>query len=100
MNKWMALVIGLLVLFSGAIVGSQLKEPLGLIITFFSLLLTLTVFVLFLRKHTGVLALGVGIIVLIVLANAILGIFLSSHHSKLVHDQYQSGSKNDVETAK
>jgi len=61
MNKWMALIIGQVVILTGAVLGGQMSGNLGLLVGFISIMLALTVFVIFLRKHTALLAVAIGL---------------------------------------
>ena len=62
MNKWVALIIGILIVVLGCVVLSQIppeSSTVGWIVFFAGHLLALLVFIIFLRKHTPVLLAGI-----------------------------------------
>ena len=62
MNKWVALVIGIVIVILGCVAGASIgreSRTVGLVVFFAGHLLALLIFIIFLRKHTPVLLAGI-----------------------------------------
>jgi len=62
MNKWIALIIGIVIVVLGCVAGASIgreSRTLGLVVFFAGHLLALLIFIIFLRKHTPVLLAGI-----------------------------------------
>ena len=70
MNKWVALIIGMLIVILGCVVAGEIGSEsriAALLVFFVGHLLALVVFIIFLRKHTPALLAGIMFQVIIIL---------------------------------
>jgi len=62
MNKWIALIIGIVIVILGCVAGASIgreSRTVGLVVFFAGHLLALLIFIIFLGKHTPVLLAGI-----------------------------------------